>query len=93
MARKNENMIAALLRERDGYEQRGLTDRVAEVDAQLEHYGYDDEDGPKGRRSAPRQTADGGRPAAKKTAAKKTTAAKPDAPEPQGPAAEQPPAE
>ncbi|RSS51373.1 hypothetical protein [Streptomyces sp. WAC01280] len=33
-------MIAALLRERDGLEQRGLTDRVKQVDEQLKFRGY-----------------------------------------------------
>jgi hypothetical protein len=81
---KNTNMIAALLREREGYERKNLDDRVRQVDEQLEHYGYtaepDEADGPKGRKAAPQQTADQGRPAAKKTAAKKTAAATPPAP-------------
>nr|SBP00103.1 hypothetical protein BN4615_P9619 [Nonomuraea gerenzanensis] len=33
-------MIAALLREREGYVQRGLDDRVAQVDEQLSLRGY-----------------------------------------------------
>jgi hypothetical protein len=32
--------IAALLRERDGYERYGLTERVAEVDAELSRWGH-----------------------------------------------------
>jgi hypothetical protein len=35
----NDNMIAALKRERIGYVRRGLTDRVRQVDEQLAHYG------------------------------------------------------
>ena len=35
-----DTMIAALLRERDGLVQRGLKDRVAQVDEQLKHRGY-----------------------------------------------------
>lgn len=44
----SDNMIAALLRERDGYQRRGLDDRVAQVDAQLAFLGYepDAEPGP-----------------------------------------------
>lgn len=96
----NDNMIAALLREREGYERRGLKDRVGQVDEQLKHYGHDAKagkaSGPKGRTAPPQQTADGGKGPAKKTAAKKTAAAAPPAPaaepaEPAAPAA--PPAE
>lgn len=77
----NKNMIAALLRERDGYVRQGLEDRVRQVDEQLEHHGYKPEkDEPQGRTQVPQQTADQGRTPAKKTAAKKTTAAKPPAP-------------
>lgn len=36
----NANMIAALLRERAGYEARGLADRVALVNEQLAYYGH-----------------------------------------------------
>jgi len=36
----NPPQIAALLRERDGYRQRGLTDRVAEVARSLTAAGY-----------------------------------------------------
>ncbi|NUS74868.1 MAG: hypothetical protein HOV70_01540 [Streptomyces sp.] len=72
---KNDRMIAALRREREGYVRRGLDDRVRQVDEQLEHFGYKPEpgesDGPQGRTAPPQQTADVGRPAAKKTAAKK----------------------
>jgi hypothetical protein len=36
---RDENMIAALKRERAGYAARGMTDRVAQVDEQLAYYG------------------------------------------------------
>jgi len=72
----NDNMIAALLRERAGYEAQGKTDRVRQVDRQLQHYGHKPEkDEPRGRTQVPQQAADQGKPPAKKTAAKKTTAA------------------
>jgi hypothetical protein len=87
---KNQRMIAALLREREGYVRRGLDDRVRQVDEQLEHHGYsgapDENDGPEGRASEPKRTADAGKSPAKKAAAKKTAASKP----PAEPAAEQP---
>ncbi|MDX2692955.1 hypothetical protein [Streptomyces ipomoeae] len=69
---KNQTMIAALLREREGYIRRGLDERVRQVDEQLEHHGYepspDGNDGPQGRTSTPKQTAAA---PAKKAAAKK----------------------
>lgn len=75
----NDNMIAALLRERDTYERQGKTDRVRQVDEQLKHYGYEPEAEaeaePQGRTETPQQTAVQGQPAAKKTTAKKTAAA------------------
>lgn len=37
---QKKEYIAALLRERAGYEQYGHTDRVAEVDAELERVGH-----------------------------------------------------
>lgn len=63
---RDENMIAALKRERAGYVARGLDGRVAEVDEQLLHYGYepaaatDDKGAPKGRTTpeGAKQTAD-----------------------------------
>lgn len=77
---RDENMIAALKRERAGYVARGDDERVAQVDEQLEHYGYKPEKAePQGRTQAPRQTADQGKPPEKKTAAKKTSAAEPPA--------------
>ncbi|MGW4852217.1 hypothetical protein ACWEPZ_13430 [Streptomyces sp. NPDC004288] len=36
----DDTMVAALLRERDGLVQRGLTDRVKQVDEQLKLRGY-----------------------------------------------------
>lgn len=36
----DNRMIAALLRERAGLVAQGKTDRVEQVDEQLEHYGY-----------------------------------------------------
>jgi hypothetical protein len=87
---RDENMIAALKRERAVYVSRGDDDRVRQVDEQLEHHGYKPEhgesDGPQGRTAPPQQTADAGKPAAKKTAAKKTAASKP----PADPSTEQP---
>jgi hypothetical protein len=50
MAPHDPSMVAALRRERAGYEARGLTDRVAQVDEQLAYYGAGDEpDVPEGR--------------------------------------------
>ena len=76
---RNENMIAALQRERAGYVARGDADRVAQVDEQLRHYGYegdldpvaDADGGPKGRTAkGDQRTADGDAgPAAAKRAA------------------------
>lgn len=79
---RDENMIAALKRERANYVTRGYEDRVRQVDEQLKHYGYEgaqDADpaaAPVGRTgSAGQQTAEGD--PAEKTApanrAKKTT--------------------
>jgi len=64
---RDENMIAALKRERATYVSRGEDDRVKQVDEQLKHYGYegtqDADPGavvePQGRTStAGQQTAD-----------------------------------
>ncbi|TQS29134.1 hypothetical protein FLW16_12370 [Microbispora sp. KK1-11] len=70
MVARDENMIAALKRERAVYANQGDTDRVAQVDGQLKHYGYEgtqDADPnapaepPQGRTAAgERQTAEGG---------------------------------
>lgn len=48
-----EKMIAALLRERAGLEAFSKTDRVAQVDEQLAHYGYTPEEKPEARKQAP----------------------------------------
>ncbi|OKK06421.1 hypothetical protein AMK26_10370 [Streptomyces sp. CB03234] len=81
---RDENMIAALKRERAVYESRGDDNRVRQVDEQLRHYGHNPEqpaedDGPQGRTGADpqQQTTQAATPAAKKTApppAKKTAA-------------------
>ncbi|MFF6825047.1 hypothetical protein [Streptomyces longwoodensis] len=81
---RNENMIAALKRERAIYVNAGDEDRIKQVDDSLRHYGYDPDnagddsapagegDGPQGRTSTPQQTADQGK---QKRAPRKTTAA------------------
>lgn len=69
---RDDRMIAALKRERAGYVARGLDERVAQVDAQLELRGYSTEaaeskdteprsDPPKQRQAPPRRTAKGGK--------------------------------
>jgi hypothetical protein len=78
---RDENMIAALKRERAGYVAVGDEDRVRQVDEQLAHYGYkpdgdSEQDGPKGRTGTPQQTADQGKTPSKR-AAKKAAAAPP----------------
>ena len=55
---QREGMVDALVRERQGYVTRGLDDRVAQVDAQLKHYGAEDripvaEGDSKGRKATP----------------------------------------
>jgi hypothetical protein len=84
---RNENMIAALQRERAGYVARGDDDRVAQVDEQLERYGYTDDavtdetGGPKGRTTTPQRTADGAQvtppPVVEPPVAKETVEGKP----------------
>lgn len=61
---ENDRLIAALLRERSGLEAFGKTDRVAQIDEQLAHYGYKPEEkadakkqAPQGRSAAPKQQA------------------------------------
>lgn len=67
-----DSMVAALLRERDGYVRRGLDERVAQVDEQLKARGHtppgaeldgesDDPaaEAPRARRSPPKRTAKG----------------------------------
>lgn len=61
---KNDKMVAALLRERVALEQQGKADRVAQVDEQLIHFGYEGDEGkakarkqpPQGRTAKPQQT-------------------------------------
>jgi hypothetical protein len=56
---RNENMIAALKRERAGYAARGDADRVAQVDEQIRAYGGEPPaEQPEGRQVPPQQTAD-----------------------------------
>lgn len=56
-ARTDSPEVAALLRERVGYERAGRTDRVEQVDAALKHLGYTDRSAPpRGRRSKAQET-------------------------------------
>ncbi len=72
----NDNMLAALKRERAGYVARGMDDRVAQVDEQIARLGGDPEaDGPQGRTAPPQQTAEQDKAPAKRPA--KKTAAEP----------------
>ncbi len=57
----DDPMVAALLREREGYVQRGLDDRVAQVDEQLTLRGYTAPDGGKPKAPAMRSTPPKGR--------------------------------
>ncbi len=59
MSETKDPMIAALLREREGYVQFGRPDRIKAVDAELKRRGYA-ADEPKGRQSrqAKQATAD-----------------------------------
>jgi hypothetical protein len=54
-AERRAAQVAALKEERRGYEVRGLTDRVKQVDAQLAQF----EEKPKGRSASKRDTAEG----------------------------------
>jgi hypothetical protein len=56
-----DTMIAGLLREREGYVQRGLADRVAQVDEQLALRGYTVPDEPPARDIAPATSPKGRR--------------------------------
>lgn len=54
-----DTMIAALLREREGYVAQGKDDRVAQVDEQLKLRGHEvEEKAPAGRRVKPQAKAD-----------------------------------
>ena len=80
----DKNMIAALLREREGYVQYGKKDRVAAVDAELKRLGHEPEPEkaePKERagRESVQVTADDAKPAlkaAEAVPAKKATEAR-----------------
>lgn len=68
MSETTDPMIAALLREREGYVVYGKTDRVKAVDAELARRGYKAEPkkAPPKKRAAPkRQNAASSKPAAK----------------------------
>ena len=54
-------MVAALLREREGYVGRGMDDRVAQVDEQLRLRGYESPTGEKTSAPAARATPPKGR--------------------------------
>lgn len=57
VAKSDDPMIAALLRERDGYRQYGRKDRVKAVDDELKRRGHVDKSEPKGRQTAKKSTA------------------------------------
>lgn len=59
-SKSTDPMIAALLREREGYLRMGKTERVAAVDEQLALRGYTEAetDQPQGRSTPPKQTSD-----------------------------------
>lgn len=95
---RDDNMIAALKRERALYVSRGLDDRVAQVDEQLAHYGHTPPAAPEGRTppSSQQQTANASTPAdlqtkppAKKAAATAKKAAAPAKDKADDPAAQQ----
>jgi len=46
-------MIAALLREREGFERTANTERLAQIDKQLAHYGHKPEEKPDPKKQAP----------------------------------------
>ncbi|WP_157251042.1 hypothetical protein [Nonomuraea typhae] len=50
----DDAMIAALLREREGYVQRGMDERVAQVDEQLRLRGHETTPGDQARTEAPK---------------------------------------
>lgn len=57
---RDENMIAALKRERAGYAAAGRTDRVAQVDEQIKAFGGEvpEAEEPEGRQAPPKSTAE-----------------------------------
>ncbi|MFJ8023361.1 hypothetical protein [Streptomyces sp. NPDC096311] len=64
-----DTMVAALLREREGLVQRGLKDRVAQVDEQLKLRGYKPPRGGRAGRPAEKKADDTQAPAEAKTEA------------------------
>lgn len=87
---RDENMIAALKRERATYVARGDDDRVRQVDEQLRHYGHNPEasedNGPQGRTGP-----DGQQQTADATGSQATTAGAPKVePTQEAPAAKKP---
>jgi len=72
----DDSMVAALLREREGYARAGKKDRVAEVDKQLGLRGYKSADDdarkspPEGRSTRPQQKASEAVPGEKSAPAK-----------------------
>ncbi|WFF07248.1 hypothetical protein O7622_01205 [Micromonospora sp. WMMD1076] len=66
-----ETLIAALRRERAGYVQRNLPDRVAAVDAELSRLGVDPAP-PAGPTTPPKGAGDGGEPRGAGRAARKS---------------------
>jgi hypothetical protein len=78
---RDENMIAALKRERAVYVSRGDDDRVRQVDEQLKHYGYEGEQDavpgpevPQGRTATAGQQSAEGAPAGSSGSATEKTA-------------------
>lgn len=68
----NGNMIAALLRERESLVARKLDDRVAQVDEQLEHYGYTGDPASAGEGASARMAS---KPTGRKPGGPRSTAA------------------
>jgi hypothetical protein len=64
----DERRVAALLRERAGLVQRGLDERVAQVDEQIKAFGGEvpDAEQPEDRQSPPKSTADAPKPTARR---------------------------
>lgn len=57
VAKSDDPMIAALLREREGYVQKGQKDRVKAVDDDLKRRGHVDKSEPKDREAPKKSTA------------------------------------
>ncbi|MEU9220143.1 hypothetical protein AB0D47_26800 [Streptomyces sp. NPDC048376] len=82
---RNENMIAALKRERALYVSQGDDARVAQVDESLKYYGYEtdgpaDGEGPQDRTARPQSTAEQSKPSVRKGTKKSTAVTPPAAP-------------